>query len=70
LGVKITKNIGGKKMMKKKIIGLLSLVLISVLFASFASAVITITEVELDDDALSATSSNFVQGVEKATNLK
>jgi len=65
LGVKITKNIGGKKMMKKKIIGLLSLVLISVLFASFASAVITITEVELDDDALSATSSNFVQGVEK-----
>jgi len=52
-------------MMKKKIVGLLSLVLISVLFASFASATITITEVELDDDTLSNTSSNFVRGVEK-----
>ncbi len=56
--------------MKNKIIGLLCLVLITVVFASFASATITITEVELDDDTLSNTSSNFVKGVEKGDSFE
>lgn len=52
-------------MIGKKIYGMLSLVLAFVLFASFASATITIENVKLDGDALSASSTNFVQGVEK-----
>src|SRR3989344_2875656 len=57
-------NFGGKTMGKKIFAGLL-MILIGVLMNSFASAAMTVSQVELDDDALSATSTNFIRDVQR-----
>lgn len=57
--------------MKGKFFGILTIFLLGVLaLSSVASATITISEVELDDDSLSATSTNFVRDVERGESFE
>jgi hypothetical protein len=57
-------------MIKGKTFGLLTIFLIVILYASFVSATITISEVELDDDTLSKVSTNFVRDVERGESFE